>query len=99
MVNDEATATGAARTLATRRAQITGTCLVCGNAIQGTRGRRYCGNRCAARAYRERRDKGRITPESAESLGRIRELVMRGRRFNDDSTEILREAREGRAIL
>jgi hypothetical protein len=99
MAMDEAKATGAARTLAARRLRAVGECSVCGNAIQGTTRRRYCGNRCAAKAYRQRRDKGRITPEVVKELGRVRELIMRGRQFADDSTDILREARESRSNL
>jgi succinate dehydrogenase/fumarate reductase-like Fe-S protein len=99
MTTGGANATGAARTLAARRACVSGECSVCGNAIQGTRRRRYCCNRCAARAYRERRDEGRIASEVVEELERIRDLVMCDRHFDDDSTDILREAREGRALL
>lgn len=38
----------------------------------------------------------RISPEAVERLFRTRDRIMRGRVFTDDSTDLLREAREER---
>jgi hypothetical protein len=43
------------RALAARRPVVETTCAVCGAPIAGTRKRRYCGNACTLRAWRERK--------------------------------------------
>ena len=45
---------------------------------------------------REQRTYHRISPEAVEQLFRTRDRIMRGRVFTDDSTDLLREAREER---
>ncbi len=44
----------AAQILAALRRRVTTTCVVCGNAVQGTTKRRYCSDACRVRAYRTR---------------------------------------------
>ena len=44
------------RQLAIARRQVDGVCRVCGQAFTGTTKRRYCSNRCAVRAYRQRQE-------------------------------------------
>ena len=45
----------AARALAAGRRRASRTCLMCGTPIEGLAWRKYCSNRCAARAYRRRK--------------------------------------------
>ena len=40
---------------AARRARVAHTCAVCGSAFEGLRQARYCSNRCAVRASRQRK--------------------------------------------
>src|SRR4051812_8728709 len=42
------------RYMAAQRRVVEGTCDVCGKQFSGTTKRRYCSNRCAVRAHRER---------------------------------------------
>lgn len=83
-------------------------CLVCGRETSGTKRRRYCSDACRVRASRERSQvQARTMPDSTRHnledyvsrLDRVRHAIMRGRHFEDDSTELLRTAREGRPTL
>jgi hypothetical protein len=51
------------RYMARSRRIVKGNCEVCGTEFEGTTKRRYCSNRCAVRAHRERqREVDRTTP-------------------------------------
>lgn len=93
-----------ARQYAAQRRRIASTCAVCGKSIEGLVTRTYCGQSCRTTAYR-RRQRGRSIAgargdaagaSASDRLARVRESIMRGRVFDDDSTELLRQAREDR---
>jgi hypothetical protein len=98
------TASDWARQYAAQRQRITSTCAVCGKSIEGVATRTYCGQSCRTTAYRRRRrgepvegaTRTAVVESAAERLARVRETIMRGRVFDDDSTELLRRAREDR---
>src|SRR5262249_54730687 len=57
---DQATVSKVMQAMQARRRRAPRTCAVCGANIAGTTRRQYCGNTCAARAYRARqRDQAR----------------------------------------
>lgn len=56
----------AAASLAARRQRTSRVCEMCGTPIEGLTRRMYCGNRCAARAYRQRLKAKGETPTSKE---------------------------------
>jgi hypothetical protein len=93
-----------ARQYAAQRRRITSTCAVCGKSIEGVVTRTYCGQSCRTTAYRRRRRGQPVASatrtvagaSAGERLARVRETIMRGRVFDDDSTELLRRAREDR---
>lgn len=84
----------AARLSAGRRRRVTRACSVCGKLMEGTVRRRFCSDACKLRAQRQKVRAQQGAPASIERLDATRERIMRGRVF-DDSTEILRELREG----
>ena len=49
------TTTEAARVLAAQRKVTLRQCVVCGKEMEGTSRKKYCGNTCMVRAYRERK--------------------------------------------
>jgi hypothetical protein len=53
--NIEPNASVLGRALASQRRIVEGNCEICGKPFTGTIKRRFCGNTCAARAYRQRR--------------------------------------------
>jgi len=46
-----------AKEVAARRRRVKGSCVICGQEFEGLTRRMYCSNRCAVRAYRQRRKK------------------------------------------
>jgi hypothetical protein len=87
----------AARALAAQRRRVDAVCEECGDKIAGVVQRRFCSNRCAARAYRRRRQDATGGGGSiVDQLNAIRAEVMGGRVAADTSADLIREAREER---
>jgi hypothetical protein len=97
----------AARLRAARRRRFVKRCEVCGMRFEGIAQRRYCSDRCRVAAARARRAQHqeaqspdplpspRGEHESlVEYFDRIRAAVMKGGRFTEDSTELIRRMRQ-----
>lgn len=87
--------------LALMRRVVGHVCAECGEAFTGIKRARYCSRVCANRAYRSRWRASEPSPEATkapdliELLDATRAAISRGRVF-EDSTPVIRAAREGR---
>lgn len=93
--------TQVARAIAAQRRRIHGACAACGNGFEGLKQRKYCSAACRQRAHTWRT--GRRAKSMAEipalvaRLDATRAAIMRGRSFDTDSAELIRESRKQRS--
>lgn len=93
--------TDIARAIASLRRRAVGVCKVCGKSFEGIKQRKYCSAACRQRAHAMRSGiapgkSGKVPPLVAR-LDATRAAIMRGRRFEIDSAELIRDSRKERS--